>query len=212
VKRYLYILPLLFFAPAIAFFGSYCSGLGIFSWGAGFVIGAFGMFVVPWLVSILFAILGKVRWTVRLMVFVGALFIQGLLVFYVVPPGATCEMMGLTSRVRHEFSSDQLRNCADRLRMTFHDGTLKLRKRDDHDDLYFLSNGSAVAVEDTELPTSLRGRFQRVFIQTDPSTGAKEVIFALDYETGIICENHVQAPSDAFQMIADGVVIYHYEP
>ena len=209
MRRCLYILPLLLFAPAVSFFGSYLSGLGILSWDTGFLIGAFGMFVAPWVVSILFSILCKTHVMVRLAIFVCALFIQGFLLFRVVPPGATCEMMGLAQRLRHEFSPDQIRDCADQLRRKFNAGTLA--RSDKHTDDYSVSQ-FAFVVRDSELPASLQGRFERVFIQKNESTGGEEVLFALRREWGIMCDGRRNVREDYFYSMADGVEAYRYEP
>ncbi|HWY29718.1 MAG TPA: hypothetical protein VNX46_03125, partial [Candidatus Acidoferrum sp.] len=149
-------------------------------------------------------------WLRRVILFIVVLFIQES-VFFFVPPRATAELMGIAHRLQRDLSPDQFRNCANQLRMRFHTGTLKLGDRGGDDDNYFPADSSAVVVEDTELPASLRGRFQRIFIETDPSTGNEAVIFAVDHETGIICEDHVRAPYYAYP-IADGVEAYQDHP
>jgi hypothetical protein len=134
---------------------------------------------------------------------------SGLSPFGVVPPGATCEMMGLTRRLRHEFSPDQICDCADQLRRKFNAGTLA--RSDKHTDDYSVSE-FAFVVRDSELPASLQGRFERVFIQKDPSTSEEEVLFALGRQWGIMCDNRKNVHEDYFYSMADGVEAYRYEP
>lgn len=209
MNRCLYILPLLGLAPMMSFLGSYLAGLGVLSWGRGFVIGAFGMFIVPWLVSILFSILCRDRLAVRLLIGFGALVIQGFLLFGVVPPGATCEMMGLAQRLRHEFSPEQIRDCADQLRTKFNAGTLA--SSDKHTDDYSVTS-FAFVVRDSELPASLQGRFERIFIQKNQNTGEEEVLFALGRRWGIMCDSRKNVHDFYFYSMADGVEAYRYQP
>jgi hypothetical protein len=211
MKRSLFCIPLLGLAPLGYVLGSYLSGLGTISWHAGYIIASLSMFVVPLLVSIVFVMFCKTGWIGRTILFVVVLFIQeGVFLLPIVPSRATAELMGIAQRLRREFSPDQLRDCADQLRTKFHAGTLKLGNRGDGRD-YFPVMDSTVVVEDAELPGSLRGRFQRTFILTDPSISNQLVIFALDHETGIICGNLVPVPDWAYP-IADGVEAYQDHP
>ena len=119
--------------------------------------------------------------------------------------------MGIAHRVQREFSPDQLRDCAEQLRTKFHAGTLKLGNSADGRDYFPVLLDTNVVIEDTELPVSMRGRFQRTFILMDPSTTNELVIFAVDHETGIICGNDVPVPDYAYRM-AEGVEVYQDHP
>ena len=119
--------------------------------------------------------------------------------------------MGIAHRVQREFSPDQLRDCAEQLRTKFHAGTLKLGNSADGRDYFPVLLDTNVVIEDTELPVSMRGRFQRTFILMDPSTTNELVIFAVDHETGIICGNDVPVPDYACRM-AEGVEVYQDHP
>jgi hypothetical protein len=211
MKRILPCIPLLGLAPLGYFLGSYLSGLGTISWWTGYVIASLGMFVVPLLVSSVFVICCKTGWIGRTILFIVVLFIQeSIFLCPVVPGRATAELMGIAHRLQREFPPDQLRDCADRLRTQFHAGTLKRGKEGDGGN-YFPADDSAVEVADTELPASLRGRFQRVFILTDPAISNELVIFAFDHETGIVSGNLVPMPNWAYP-IADGVDVYQDHP
>ena len=206
MKRFLLCIPLLSLAPLGSFLGPYLSGLGVLTFIEGIFIASVCMLICPLIVSIVLATVAKSNWGVRLMLFVATLIVQGALLFFVGPP-ATTEMMGIAHRLRREFPTDQLRDCANQLRVKFRNGTLKLKKRGTEN--YFPVNDSAVEVESEELPASLRGRFQRVFIQEDPSTGDEQVIFALDPEMGIICDNEKNVREFHFYSIAEGIEAYY---
>jgi hypothetical protein len=207
MKRTLYLLPLLGLAPLGSFLGPYFDGAGI--WQNGFLIGATSMFLLPWVISTLFLIIPRASRAIRISLFISTLLIQFILLFTVVPPGATCEIMGMAHRLRKEFSTDELRNCAGQLRQKFHDGTLVVnaRNKDDH----FFVKCSVVVVSDSELPNSLQGRFQRVFIQTPPFDGEQQVVFSLTSETGIICDDRKDVREYFVYSMADGVEAYRYE-
>jgi hypothetical protein len=209
MKKMLLCIPILGLAPLGYFLGSYLSGLGTISWYAGFIVASLSFFLFPLLVPIVFVILYKAGWIRRVILFILVLFVQES-VFFFVPPRGTAELMGIAHRSQHEFSPDQLRNCADHLRAKFHSGTLKLGNSADGLD-YFPVYRSAPVIEDTELPPSLRGRFQRIFILKDPSITNELVVFAFDHETGIICGNSGPVPDFAYRM-ADGVEAYLDHP
>lgn len=210
MKRLLLCIPLLSLAPLGDFLGSYLSGLGAISWYAGYVIASLSFFLVPLLVPIAFVILYKANWIRRVILFIIVLFMQES-VFIFVPSRATAELMGMAHRLQREFSSDQLRDCAGQLHMRFHAGTLKLGNSAAGLDYFPVLDTNGLAVEDTELPASLRGRFQRTFILTESSTTNELVIFALDHETGVVCGNLVPKPDWAYPM-ADGLEVYQNHP
>jgi hypothetical protein len=210
MKRLLFCIPLLGFAPLGYFLGSYLSGLGTISWYEGFFIDALSFFFVPLLVPIVFVILYKASWIRRVILFIIVLLIQES-VFFFVPARATAELMGIAHRVQREFSPNQLRDCADQLRTKFHAGTLKRGNSADGLDYFPVLDTNSVVIENTELPASLHGRFQHTFILTNPVTTNELVIFALDHETGLICGHDVPVPDYAYR-IADGVEVYQDHP
>lgn len=205
MKRLLFCIPLLGLAPLVDFLGSYLSGLGTISWYAGYVITSLSFFLVPLLVPIVFVILYKANWIRRVILFIVVFLVQESVILFA-PHGGTVELMGMAQRLRGEFSPNQLLDCADQLRTKLHAGTLKLGNSADGLD-YFPVYHPTTVVENTELPTSLRGRFQRTFILKDQSTTNELVIFAFDHETGIICGNDVQVPDYVYPM-ADSVEVY----
>jgi len=209
MKCVLLFLPLLGLAPLGYFLGSYLDGAGILPRSSGFLISAASMFLLPWVIAALFLTIRKGAPSLRTSLFICALLVQAVLLFTVVPPAATSEMMGIAHRLRGEFSPEELRGCADHLRQKFHDGTLEasVRNKDDH----YIVAPSAVVVADGELPNSLRGRFQRVFIQKATYTGEEQVVFALGQDRGIICDDRKDVHEFFIYSIADGVEAYRYE-
>lgn len=209
MKRLLLCLSLLTIAPLACFLGDYLRGAGVLPEGYGFLASAVAMFVLPWLIACLCSILIKAKAPIRVLFFIVALVAQGVLLFTAVPPGATCEMMGIAHRFRGEFSPDKLRGCADNLRQKFRDGTLSVRPCGK--DEYFLVGPSAVVVSDSELPSSLRGRFKRVFIQKPQGAGEEQVVFALGAGTGVICNGRKDDRGFFVCSMADGVEAYRYQ-
>src|SRR5262245_47985933 len=121
----LQIVPLLILAPLGHFLGSYLGGAGVLPLGSGFLLSAVSMFLLPWAVAALFfAVRGS--WPIRVLLFLGALVVQVVL-FTVIPAGATSEMMGIAHRFRREFPPDQMRDCATSLRQKQDEGTLAVR-------------------------------------------------------------------------------------
>ena len=94
-------------------------------------------------------------------------------------------------------------------RQKFHDGTLKVGPLDK--DNYFIVAQDAEVVSDTELPDSLRGRFQRVFIQKSPVTGEVQVVFSIGSTTGIVCDSRTHVREFFVCSMADGVQAYRYQ-
>ena len=186
MKRYFLGLPLLGAAPALYFLGFYLGGAGFIPENLGFIAGAAAMFIFPWAIAALCLVVLKIKGPINVVLFVGALVIQVVLLFTVVSPGATCQMMGTAHRLKGEFQADELRSCAELIRQKFHAGTLSARARSKDDD--FIADPSAMVVSDSELPNSLRGRFQRVYIQKVPESDVEQVIFALGPYRGIVCD------------------------
>src|SRR5258705_11665225 len=112
MKRCLLCLPLLALAPLGYFLGSYLDGAGVLPGGVGFLISAGSMFILPWLVSGLFVVLPNIAWSTRRVLVLCALLVQGVLLFRVVPAGATSETMGFAHRLRREFPPGRLRDWA----------------------------------------------------------------------------------------------------
>jgi hypothetical protein len=208
MRRALLFLPLLGLAPLGDFLSAYLDGAGLLPRGSGFLIGAACMFLLPWVVAASFLMV-KVTWPGRLLLFMGAMVAQGVLLFTVIPAGATSEMIGIAHRLRREFPPDQIRTCAATLRQKQHDGTLAVRqgKRDQS----FLMSERAVLVDDAELPVPLRGRFERVFIQPDQDAPEQRVYFSLDERTGIVCDSRKHVREFFVCSMADGVHAYRYQ-
>jgi hypothetical protein len=209
MKRTLSFLPLLGLSPLGSFLGEYLDGAGVLPRGSGLLVGGFCAFILPWVVAAAFALIARTTWTVRLLLFICALVAQPVLFFILTPPGATSEMMGIAHRLSREFPPDQMRDCAGRLRQKHHDGTLTVRRRDSGHS--FLMSESAVMVDDSELPVSLRGRFDRVFIQQDRVTGDEQVFFSLGEETGIVCDSRKHVREFFVCSMAEGVHAYRYQ-
>lgn len=208
MRRALQFLPLLGLAPLGHFLGSYLDGAGMLPRGSGFLFSAASMFLLPWLVAALFLTV-RVAYPIRVSLFVGALVAQGILMFTVVPAGATSGMMGIAHRFRREFPPDQMRVCAASLRQKAHDGTLVLRRGDTGHS--FLMSEKAVLIDDSELPALLRGRFERVFIQPDRDTGEQRVYFSLDERRGIVCDSRKHVREFFVCSMAEGVHAYRYQ-
>ena len=209
MKRTSLFLPLLGLAPLGYFFASYLDGAGILPRGSGFLVSAFCMFVLPWAVSAGLAVRARTTRPFRILLFISTLVAQPILLLALVPPAATSEMRGIAHRLRREFPPDQLRDCADQLRHQFHAGTLAVgvRGKDDH----FIVAADAVVVADADLPVSLRGRFQRVFIQKASAISDEQVVFALEEQRGIICDSRKDVHEFFICSMADGVHAYRYE-
>jgi hypothetical protein len=209
MKSPLSFLPLLALSPLGYFLGEYLDGAGVLPRGTGLLVSGFCALILPWPVAAAFALNARTRWAMRLALFICALLFQPFLLFTFMPPGVTSEMMGIAHRFRNEFSCDQLRDCSTRIRQKFHDGELKVSSRDTDD--HFIVAQDALVISDTELPESLRGRFQRVFIQKSPVTGEVQVVFALGSATGIICDSRTHVHEFFVCSMADGVHAYRYQ-
>jgi hypothetical protein len=209
MRRALLCLPLLAFAPLVCFLGEYLDGLGILPAGFGFLPSIAGMFLLPWIVAVVISSIPRTKMLNRALLFATALVLQGVLMFTVVPPGAKSQMMGIAHRMRREFRIDELRECAAQIRQKFNDATLKVTPRDKNDN--FIVAQDAVVVSDIELPESLRGRFQRVFIQKSAQTGDEQVVFAVEKTKGIICDSRKNVHEFFVWSMADGVQAYRYQ-
>jgi hypothetical protein len=204
----LVFLPLLGLAPLGHFLGFFLDGAGILPGGSGFLISAASMFLLPWAVAALFFTI-RVAWPIRVSLFIGAVVVQVVLLFTVVPAGATSEMMGIAHRFRREFSPDQMRACAASLLQKQREETLVVTEAEKGHS--FLMSETAVLVDDSELPIELRGRFKRVFIQPDRDTGEQRVYFSLDERTGIVCDSRKDVREFFIFSMADGVHAYRYQ-
>lgn len=199
LRRVALSLLLLGVAPVGSFLASYLSGAGALSEGTGLVLGAGFMLGLPWLISALFAAVAKVTWPIRVAIFVGTLAVQGGLI-WALPPGATAQTMGFAHTVGRTLSSDDLRQCAARLRQQQQAGTLAQT-----------STSDGPVVDQADLPPSLRGRFVRVYLQSSTHPGGQQVVFELSRQTGIICDDR-KSVSDFFtHSMAEGVHAYRYQ-
>ena len=208
MRRALLFLPLLGLAPLGHFLGSYLDGAGVLPRGSGLLLSAASMFLLFWGVAALFLTI-RVAWPIRVSFFIGAFVVQAVLMFTIVPAGATSEMMGIAHRLRRDFPPDQMRACAASIRQKEHDGILAVGQGDR--DSSFLMSESAVIVDDSELPLQFRGRFERVFIQPDRDTGEQRVYFSLDVRSGIICDSRKHVREFFVCSMADGVHAYRYQ-
>jgi hypothetical protein len=209
MKRALPFLPLLGLSGLGHFLGNYLDGAGILPRGSRMFTDVFCILLLPWLVSAVLALLAKVKPPIRVLFFFGTLIAQPVLMFVFVPPGATAVTMGVAHRLRGEFPPDELRGCADHLRQKFRHGTLVVSAQGTND--HFIVDSSAVVVSDGELPSSLRGRFDRVFIQPDSVTGVERVYFSLSQGTGIVCDGRKYVRTFFVCSMADGVHAYRYQ-
>ena len=207
MRRFLLFLPLLALAPAGYFLGFYLDGVGVLG-GYGMLASSASLFLLPWAVAALFLTIRAAR-PIRIALFVSALVAQGILVFKFDPPGATVETMGFAHRLRREFPFDQMRTCAASLVRKQQDRTLVVRRGKIRHS--WMTAGNAVLVDDSELPVSLRGRFDSVVIQQDQDTGEARVYFALDGRRGIVCDSRKQVRDFYVCSMADGVHAYRFQ-
>lgn len=208
MKRYLFCLPLLGLAPLSYFLSFYLDGRGMLPRLVGIIIGFGSMFVVPLIVSCVFAVVPKVNWVVRLALAICTLVVQFIILFTVDKPGATYEMIGKAHRLQNGFAPEQLHQCAGQLLKSFHAGTLAVRNwnRDKDDD--YPGFDASVVVANAELPISIRGRFKRIFIKRNPNTDDEQVVFVLNRETGIICDGRKNVRDFTEYSMVDGVEAY----
>lgn len=184
MKRALLCVPLLGLAPLGFFAGWYFEGAGVIDFGTGIQIGIVSTLLLPWIVAGAIAMLIRGKWPVRVLAFWVALLLQPVLTFKGLPPGYTCEMMGLAHKVRREYSTESLEICADQLRQALRDKSLKLVA--DSSGRVGSIFGDGVRVEDSELPASFRGRFTSVVLWHVPDGYGTQVRFGLDERTEII--------------------------
>lgn len=208
MRRAIQFLPLLALAPLGDFLGFYLEGAGLLQPSTGFLISISSALLLPWAVAALFAT-ARATWRVRLLLFIGALVVQGVLLFTIVPPGAISEMMGTAHRLRRAFPPDQMRACAATLRQKQKERALLVAQGDKVRDS--LMSDKAVLVDDSELPALLRGRFDHVFIQPDEHTGEQQVYFCLNNRTGVLCDGRKHVREFFVCSMADGVHAYRYQ-
>jgi hypothetical protein len=209
MKRVLRYLPLLGLAPLVYFVGSYLDGAGLIPHGSSLFVSGFSMLILPWVVSIVFVKFAKTLPS-QILLFICTLVAQPALIIAFVPPSVAAVTMGYAHRLRHEFPPDQLRECAGQLRQKLHAGTLVVDEKIGND-CYFIESPSSVLVADVNLPASLRGRFQRIFIEKNQDTGDEQVVFALGKEIGIMCDSRKDLHGFYVYSMADGVHAYRHE-
>jgi hypothetical protein len=163
--------------PAAGFFlCQFAEGARLVAGGVGFFAGAAFVLVLPWAISTFAFIRAREASLItRLAIFAWAMALQvgGLLV---APPGATSEMMGMAFRHRREFPSEVLDQCARRIRDRWQAGTLATNRVDQLRSLRGYRDGILIA--QVELPESLRGRFDEVFLRTPGTGGQVQVYFS----------------------------------
>ncbi len=206
MKRWLPFLPLMIVPAAGSFLCQFAVGAGLLPGGIGFVAGAACFLALPWAIStfVLFRA-GKASLGARLAIFALAMALQvgGLLV---APPGATSEMMGMAFRHRREFPSEVLDQCAQRIRDRWSAGTLATNRVDELRSLRGYRDGILIA--EAELPESLRGRFDEVFLRTPGTGGQVQVYFSLGPRSGIVCDDRQKVRSISECTILAGVHAY----
>lgn len=213
IRRYWYFLPLLCFSPIGNFLGSYLEGAEMLSKKLAFYISAISLFILPFVVSFLLIFIIKAKWFVRVLLF-GCFLIAQFFLQFMVPAGATAEMMGIAYHLGQEFQPNLIRECADQLRQKKIAHTLKVIPRGTYTDC--LIDQNAQFVDESELPNALHGRFVRVYIR--PSFTAQDykssddvVVFALDWNKGIYCNDRKYMSCFNVYSIADGVHAYRFQ-
>ena len=78
MKCTLLSLPLVGLAPLGYFLGFYLDGAGVLRGGVGFLLGVASMFILPWLVSAVFALFVRTTWSIRILLFVCTLIVQAV--------------------------------------------------------------------------------------------------------------------------------------
>lgn len=207
MKQCTLLLPVLGLAPAGAFLGPYLEGAALLPGGTAVGIGS--LLILPWVVAILFyRTLLAPKW-VRASCFIAALCVQVTLIATLVPPGATCELMGRAWRLRQEFVPDQLHEYAARLREKHRSGALHVRKFGGPH--HFLISSNAVWIEKSELPPSLSGRFSGVLLDPSGTPGRELVFFCFNERSGILCDDRRQVREPFVCSMADGLHAYRLQ-
>lgn len=209
MKRYLQCLPLLCLAPLAHFLGFYLAGLGVIDAGLGMFIGVIGLLPFMVVVALVFGFVAPSSSNfVRYFAWLGAVVAQ-IALLMVVPGGAQAEVMGVAHRLKREFPITQVRECANQLLEKYRARTLVSAEKDKPQadlwrDFYF-------AVDESELPAPLRGRFRWVQIQKEEGAFYKElrVFFSIAPGRAIICDSRSFVSDGRLHSIEKGVHAYH---
>ncbi len=206
MKRWFPFLPLMIVPAAGSFLCQFAAGARLVPGGVGFVAGAAFVLVLPWAISTFaFIRAPEASLIARLAIFALAMALQvgGLLV---APPGATSEMMGMAFRQGRAFPSEELDQCARRIRDRWRAGTLATNRFDELRSLR--GSRDSVLISEAELPESLRGRFDEVFLRVTATDGRVQVYFSLGPRYGIVCDDRPKVRSISECSIQAGVHAY----
>jgi hypothetical protein len=176
-----------------SFLCQFAEGAGLLPGGIGFVAGAACFLALPWAISaFVFFRVGKSSLGARLAIFALAMALQvgGLLV---APLGATSEMMGMAFRRGRDLPCEEIDQCAQRIRDRWSAGTLATNRVAELRSLRGYRDGILIA--EAELPESLRGRFDEVFLRTAGTGGQVQVYFSLGPRIGIVCDDRSKVRS-----------------
>lgn len=184
----------------------YLDGLGVFPQMGGFMLALGCLFCGVPVFSALLAFLCSKSWSQRTLIFSGLLVLQVGLVFFVLPPGAHIEMVGISHRLRQQ-PIQQLHDCSLALAQRFDERSLATNATPP--ELYPPFWHCAAIVAESELPQELRGRFRCVGLSTD--SGDIAVYFECEPQIGIVCTERAFKNDASHRQIADNVYAYHYQ-
>jgi hypothetical protein len=207
-KKFLLCLPLIGFPALSHFLLPYLEGRGFVPRELELLDFASAL-LLPYVISILLAILAPTSVLKQIVLFIITLVIQFVLLFTLVPGAAESEMIGFTQRINHEFSADELRACAADLRQKEQNGMLAFTNLpSDHS----LMLRDARVVDNLQLPTNFQGKFQRVLIEKHQSNDSQQVdiLFELEKDRGILCSTDYYENDFWRHQMADGVYAYRY--
>ena len=203
------LVPFALALPALGYFaGSFLDGAGVIQHGLGFLISCVSMFILPWFVAFWCVTRFRLSGTIWLLAVGAAMALQWVILLGFSPPAPTSEMMGIAFQMRRSVPVDEIRDCAIRLRRANREGTLRFRK--DVPDTKYSPWKDVQAVDESELPESLRGRFASVLVRTVPGTKLEQVIFTVDSRNGIFCDDRKYVRERSVCSIADGVHAYRF--
>lgn len=205
MKRFVLLFPLLFVAPFGYFIGSWLDGVCPSLIPFGLMASAASMFLLPWFVAYLIAWKLGSSSLARSILFFSALVFQGYVIFAMVPPAATAEMMGIAHRLKSQFSSSELRYTAQQLIQKQKSGVLLTA--DGGQFKHFLFSEKSVFVADSEMPAAFKEKFRCIYI----TTNSTEVRFALNSYEGILCDKRSNVLGFFECSITNGVHAYRYQ-
>jgi hypothetical protein len=172
-------------------------------------IGAIGLLPFMVVVALVFGFVAPSSSNfVRFSAWLGAVMAQFVLLA-VVPGGAQAEVMGVAHRLKREFPIAQVRECASHLLEKYQTKTLvSADKGKPQADVW---SESVFAVDNSELPASLRERVRWVQIQKVQRGFAEDiqVFFFIDWGRSIICDSRSFVSDARLHSIVKGVHAYH---